>query len=397
MSRSTKIQLSDIRLLPENTSFEPLHLDEKRRATRIEINKPVRYRLLDGKNNKWEEGMVVNISQKGLRLVLPMELPVGAEIELNLRLSEETKTLRLAGTVVWSEPSNDVSTQVHHGLNFQESKPYPGKERLVHFLADQMCRLATCGKLLFSTRPAETFEELKAAYALVYKEYIPRGYCMENPSGMHYHVSAMFPDSRTFLLEKKEQLLGTITLVPDSSGGLCVESIFPEEISKLRGEGKRLAEVCLLALSGNEFAKGMFSLTHVKKLLASFQLFRIMFDYARTQANITDLVIGVHPKHTELYRYLKFEQIGPVKSYQNACGNPAVLMRMDIKRIEKTVPTGQGVGSYFLRGGLADEILTKHYKWNSETVRHLLIEAQPIWPKLSNETQAYLKTCYPGF
>jgi hypothetical protein len=266
-------------------------------------------------------------------------------------------------------------------------------------MADKLCAIAIKHSIHQNIvgRPAETLPELKSAYHLTYKEYLARGYCEKHPSELHYSFFCVLPNTRTFLLERKDKLLGTLTLIVDSPCGLPMESLFPTIVENSRREGRRLAEVGLLALDQDAFRKKSFLLTDFEKLTGSFWLFKIMFEYARRIAGVTDMLIAVHPKHEALYRYLTFEPLGIPLPYPSACGKLALPMRLDIEKARKNTPKSSPLRKYFfdLRGPV--EILEKHFEWNHEVLQEFLMDTHPLWDKMPDKYRQYLKSCYPDF
>ncbi|MBI3615869.1 MAG: PilZ domain-containing protein [Candidatus Omnitrophica bacterium] len=371
--------------------------EERRRATRVSLSVPVLYRV-QGNGRDWKQAKKANFSQSGVRLSVTPPISVGARIDLEMKLPNIPKPFQTEGTVVWVAPFVGHRSTVQCGVVFEDLRRVSNKERLTAFIADKLCQFALHSISDLTARPAQSLGEMKAAYRLVYKEYLARGYCQPNPSQMHYNFYCFLPETCTFILERKGQLLGTISLMGGSACGLPMETLFPEQIAELRNPGRRLAEVGLLALDLEAIGKSarLFSLTNFQKQASLFRLFKVMFDYARFIVGATDLVIGMHPKHEVLYRYLTFEAIGPVRSYPGACGKPALPMRMDIRRTEETTLMDHGKGFYFLRESMPKEILEKRFHWTEETVRQFLKEKRPLWDQLSPVCRAHLETCYPG-
>lgn len=228
-----------------------------------------------------------------------------------------------------------------------------------------------------------------------YQEYLARGYCADHPSKMQYHYHSLLPDARTFLLEKSGKLLGTISVILDSPCGLPMETLFPEEITRLRRLDRTPAEVVLLAIDLHALGMKRFALADYFKLTCVFRLFKLAFDYARF-ARVSDLVIAMHPRHGDLYHFLKFEAIGLVKPYPGAMGKPALPMRLDIPRAQEMTPTNRGVGSYFLKEFTPAEKFHPAHVWTRDELRRLLFEEQSLWSRLPPKCQSYFTQCY-GF
>lgn len=368
-------------------------LAEKRREARISLSLPVRYRE-KGRGVPWFPAQSVDVSRNGVRLALDHKVTVGTRVDLDIKLPEVSDTVRLEGVIVWAHPSRNGTSVMECGIAFKNLRQLTHREQIMYFMADKICSLAERNARNFGCRPAVSVADLQKAYSLVYREYLAKGYCEESQAKMHYNIFSLLPSSKTFMLEKNDNFVGTISLIPDSPCGLPLDTIFKEEIDTFRRSGRKLAEVGLLALDGESFERNTFSLTDFQKLTGSFRLFKIMFDHARTLSGVTDLVIGMHPKHRELYRYLLFEDIGPVKSYPGARGKPALLMHMDIDRVEKTTALHRGVGSYFLRNVMPQKTLMNHYTWEPAAVLDFL-KWRDMLPKLSHHQKEYLRFCYP--
>lgn len=367
---------------------------ERRREPRISLSLPVRFRPKEKKFG-WFAAQSIDVSRNGVRLSLGGQVQVGQQIDLDIKLPDVQKTVRLEGVVVWANPSqNGMSMEC--GIAFKSLRKLTQKEKIMYFMADKICSMADRNSSQFTCYPARSTADLDKAYRLVYKEYLQKNYCSENPAKMHYTYYSLMPESRTFLLERTGNFVGTISLIPDSEAGLPLETIFPKEIKSFRGPGRKLAEVSLLALDGASFERRTFSLTDFQKLTGSFRLFKILFDYARFVAGVTDLVIGMHPKHKELYKYLHFEEAGPVRSYPGAEGKPALLMRMDIEQKIRTVGTSKGAASYFLRNSITKEELERRFDWTPATVHDFLYGRKALINSLSEKQIAHLRHYYPG-
>lgn len=381
-------------ILSRQSAFQNQAFTERRKEPRLAIAVPARYKHHQ-KGLWWKHAYTLDISQNGLRLATQHPFSVGQGIQLKVKLPEISKPFRLEGIVVWVKPSERDPSLHTCGVALENLRRASRKEKLIGFMAERLCDFAATTPWRLTCAPAETLEELKAAYRLVYKEYLLRGYCRANSSQMHFNVFCLWPETRTFLLKKNEQLVGTISLLMDSPAGLPIEPLFPEEIAALKAPQKSFAEVGMLALDRELFPKRSFSLTDFQKLVCSFYLFKLMFEYARWKG-VTDLVIAVHPKHKELYRFLCFQEIGPVRSYEGACGKPALLMHLDAPRAEKELSvTHASAARYFLKQPTAVNILEKYFVWTGGAVKDLLSEALPLGLKFSEVQRNYLERCYP--
>ena len=90
-------------------------------------------------------------------------------------------------------------------------------------------------------RVARDTDELEEAFALVYREYLRKGYTDKNSSGLRLSLHNALPDATTFIaLSEKNVIIATATIVPDSFLGLPMDSIYYDELNRLRRIGARL-------------------------------------------------------------------------------------------------------------------------------------------------------------
>jgi hypothetical protein len=242
------------------------------------------------------------------------------------------------------------------------------------YIADKLCELASRQETndASTVRIAQTLDELKAAYRVIYQEYVLRGFCPPDESQMHYNFYCFLPSSRTFILEKKGQVIGTLSLIMDSQYGLPAESAFPDEIGALKLPACRIAEIGLFGLDQTLLRGRDRHLANFRKLAMAFTLFKEMFSYARG-ASITDFVIAVHPKKESLYRSFTFQKIGSERPYRPACGNPAVAMHMNIDRWFQITPQDQPMKAYF-SGESSRDLFQDYFEWDDGVVNELLQE-----------------------
>ncbi len=239
-------------------------------------------------------------------------------------------------------------------------------------------------------RMAGTPSELKAAYRLVYREYLRKSYCLPSSSEMQYTFHCFLPETRTFLLQKNEELMGTSTLIPDSPCGLPSESAFPE-IRQLCNPKTRLGEIGLLAFDPVFYGPRKPNLSSYRNWAAILPLFKGMFQYA-LRAGVTDLVIAVLPGLQKFYQTLGFETISAVRPYPLACQDRAVAMRLNIPVWIQTVPADHILKGYFFNDSRRFEEPRYRIEWSAEWVRELL-----AGKSVPAAAQEYFEKLYPGF
>lgn len=239
------------------------------------------------------------------------------------------------------------------------------------------------------------FEE---AFKLVYREYLKKGYCSPNPSGMRISLYSALPETTTFCLWRQDTILATASLIIDSPMGLPVESTYPTEIKELRQKGRKLSEVSLLALNSDLISKGIKPLYFAERLRRLYHLFKPIFWYAKKTVGMTDLCIAVNPVHKMLYSSLYFEQFGDEKVYESVNRNPSVAMRLNFDRIEQRAQNKTpGLYKLFLGTPLEIKKITEVFRWNVIDFSYFFGENSDVLSKAKTEQIEYLTQLYPDF
>ena len=164
---------------------------------------------------------------------------------------------------------------------------------------------------------ARSEEELFAAFRLTYRSYSRSGLVADNPSRLRLTPFHLLPESEVLIAKIRGTVISTISFFVDGKYGLPMEAIYPQEISRLRQRGLRIAEVGSLADRRSEQFRFIETLALMARLLAQSAVHR----------SVDTLVAVVHPRHAKLYkRLLGFKQIGDHTSCPYANGNPAEAM-----------------------------------------------------------------------
>jgi hypothetical protein len=254
---------------------------------------------------------------------------------------------------------------------FAETRFVHVRDSFLCWQADRLCRTleasdAKCYKVL----PAVTQAERLACFHLAYREYRRRGYCEPNALELHLSPYNLHHGARTFQLLSDRELWGTVTLFVDSEIGIPLDSMNRAEIEALRRSGAKVAEVSLLALDLEKIPRERFSLACRRKMLPLFQLFRRMYQQALLE-EVSDVIIGVHPRHRALYEFLDFEQIGEVLPYPGARGNPVLPMRQNIEHARRHAPSEAAI-RYFFEAPRPVRSVTWQHDLPDVVVRHFL-------------------------
>lgn len=163
----------------------------------------------------------------------------------------------------------------------------------------------------------------ESAYRLAWRVYRNKGYVGEEGSGLVLSPYDAHPSTFTLLVRnEKGDDVATVTLVFDSDAGLPCDEIYRDELTTLRAQGRRMAEVTRLAIA-DEYGNS-------KQLIPL--IFNAIYVYACLNRGYTDFVIEVNPRHVGFYRrFLLFEAAGPVRPCMRVGGAPAVLLRLNFE------------------------------------------------------------------
>ncbi len=375
--------------------MKTVFVDELRRENRINKVIPIYYQLSNQVNPTWEMSKTVNISRSGMCIEVSGLVEVGEAIDVEIpkKNMNVREVFKLTGKVVGFSTGKNNQNLCH--IAFKE------KAIKFHQLNNVLWSLADINSWFLEKYTADCsgldvddLDELKAAYALVYQEYLSRKLCVPNQENMFYNSYSFVPGSRTFLLRKDEKLLGTMCLVADSPMGIPMETIFPEEIKNLRAQGKKIAEVGALALNSQHVNMKQYSFKNFQKQAYLYKLYKTMFDYARASNKVTDFIIGCHPRHEFLYKYLNFETISPAKAYHGANAAPAVLMKLSIPDAYRhTMLLKEGPGMYFFKETKYPRTFNMDFTLSKPFVQGL-VKNSTFWNNFKPEHQAYLKEIY---
>ena len=181
--------------------------------------------------------------------------------------------------------------------------------------------LATSG-LVFDV--ATDISQVMSSWRMVYKSYLQSGLIPPNPQRIHTAHQAIGRNTAVIVGSIRGVVVTTLSAFIGSNGpgSLPLERVYGAELMKLRRAGRRLMEVGL-------FADRRRNLARTAQIL--FQLMRFAFHYGRA-SDITDFVIGIHPRHARFYlRSFGFQEFGPVQQYPAVNNNPVVLLRGDFE------------------------------------------------------------------
>jgi len=246
---------------------------------------------------------------------------------------------------------------------------------------------------------------LEEAFHLVYQAYLEVGLQASNEVQIRFTKYHVVPSTKVFVavfrpeLTKDEidrdrvndnkRVVGTLTLVLDSSLGLPVEQVCRPEIQELRNNGGRLAEVIALAIDP-EF----------RRHNVMMYLYKIMFEYARLRG-VTDICCAVTKRHIEFYRdILLFRPIGELLPYDAGNGLEVQGHVLNIEHAYddsrdtySTENFDANVHDFFFAGEI-DTQMNEGAPWNVSMIRGFLEEKTRFIDTLSTEEMDKIKSEY---
>ena len=161
---------------------------------------------------------------------------------------------------------------------------------------------------------------LQDAGQLVQRRYTDRGYQTPAPA-----VDAD-PQLTTFVAYNQGQVVGTVGIRLDMAGGepLGADSLYHDELDRLRASGAKICEYTRLAVDRNASSRSVLA-----------ALFHTAYLFAHRVRGYDCAVIEVNPRHVLYYkRALGFEVIGPERINRRV-NAPAVLLCISFQDIAR--------------------------------------------------------------
>jgi len=244
-------------------------------------------------------------------------------------------------------------------------------------------------------RVARTRNELEQAYALVYKEYLKRGYEDESSPQIRFSLYNLFTQTTTLVASAEQNIVATATLIPDSSLGLPIDELYKEELDGFRQQNKKVCEVSMLASDTSLFREGTSVMLNAKKMFLIFILFKLILDYAKDHLHADYMVITINPKHRLTYECLQFTDLGPIKHYDKVKGAPGLGKVLEVKTAHKKLQKGR-YKMFF--SGKTDPVQFSHRKFLTlEDIKYFFSKKTDLLLKASSDQLNFIKECYPSY
>lgn len=195
---------------------------------------------------------------------------------------------------------------------------------------------------------AETKDEIHQALRLVYESYRDLDYIDELAAGLHLTKYHSHPNSAILIIKSKDEVIGTLTIIPDSALGLPAETTWP--LDTYKNSGKIIAEISSLTIKKNN------SLRRGKLLLP---LCKYMYIFCKEYLQLDGVVAAtsdlVEPFYTDI---LLFERVTTkavqnhslVKGRPSTCGYLQLGGKTEVlgKKIYNNKPDNRNLYKYFI-------------------------------------------------
>ena len=200
--------------------------------------------------------------------------------------------------------------------------------------------------------------ELEQAFELLATHYKARGYDCPGATPYRFTPYHVLPDTITLVALRESRVSATMSLVPDTSLlGLPMEHVYGTEISDLRRQGRRLAEMTSLADSG---------LTCSEFIQVFMAFIKIAMHY-HIRLGGDQCVIVIHPRHRNFYlKVLGFVPLAPEGNYPSVQGHPAEALLLDVPLMKANSPKMHET----IFGELLPESILCPPTWSPESIRH---------------------------
>ncbi|MEX2673221.1 MAG: hypothetical protein WD294_14045 [Phycisphaeraceae bacterium] len=180
---------------------------------------------------------------------------------------------------------------------------------------------------------ARTLSDVLEAWQLVYRSYRRAGLIQSHRWKLHTVPHAVQNQSVVVRGRIRAETVSTLSAYLDTSNGLPLDSVYPDELATLRRNGRRLVEFGLFADRRHEMQRTVAALLELMRWACHFGV----------HSGATDGIIGVHPRHAAFYeRLLAFERIGEVRLHPTVNEAEVVLLRLDwyAQIVKPRVPRG---------------------------------------------------------
>jgi len=231
--------------------------------------------------------------------------------------------------------------------------------------------------------PARSRNELEQAYRLVYQSYLQRGYVPADPSEIRVGLHNALSETVTFVGVLNDEVVATVSLVPDTPIGLPMDDIYHNEMQALRKSGRRVTEVTMLADRRRDLRRTLPMLLSLMKLV---------FDYATLVLKANDLCITINPRHESFYRrYLLFTDLGEERTYPSVLNNPALAKRLDLDDVREATRGNRLLERVFYTERTPTSVFIERYRMTCDDLHYFCVQLTSVLRDATPEAITYLR------
>jgi hypothetical protein len=258
---------------------------------------------------------------------------------------------------------------------------------------------------------ASTKVEVEGAMALVYKEYLKRGYISSDyyKNKLRVTLHHILPTTTIFVVLKDNEVIATTVLIPDSPLGLPMDMGFKKVANQLRVNDRRICESGHLAIKSDIFGSGCFSMFNLSKLNFIFTLFKLVFQYVAFYEKFDDICIVTNPKYM-IFKFLPFEVFGETKYYgydvMNIKKKAAVPKKFDLRNMRNLVKNRKANPLASLpyksiifkmmvgKSKIPFELMARKYQFTVTDLKEYFVLKSNVLKKSNKSHHSYICNCY---
>jgi hypothetical protein len=173
-------------------------------------------------------------------------------------------------------------------------------------------------------KQADTEDEIKQAFQLVHDAYVDLNYIDPHEARLRFSKFHAVPTSIILVIKWEDEVIGTLTIIPDSALGLPCDMTW--QVDKYRGAGKLIAEISSLSI------KKHFRTRRGKLLMP---LCKIMYKYCTEVLQLEGIVISTTLEVESFYTdVLLFEKVIQKTGQEHPLvkGNPSSCCYLDLSK-----------------------------------------------------------------
>lgn len=181
----------------------------------------------------------------------------------------------------------------------------------------------------YTLKIANSIYDKKRVYRLAYEIYLDKGFIQENNKKEYTIKADLSPDATILFLEdKKGHMVGSMTLITDSSQEVPASNLYKSELNQIKAKGNKIVEFSRFVIAKDE--------RNSKEILSLLTNYTYLYAYHQLNGDV--IVAQVNPSHQFFYKHiLQFDQLGQEKECPVVRGAPAVLMVKSMQEMKKLI------------------------------------------------------------